>query len=319
MKYFRIFNNHSEYEDFRGSKDYPQFNISICLEEEDVHISEPKKEDYSEKYLTFVAVEPSTFSFTSNEIEYSLDNGATWSTLSVGSSTEEVGVGEEIMFKGNITSGGTTGYGIGTFSSSGKFNVEGNIMSLIYGDDFIDKTTIKSRNFESMFYQNENIVNAENLVLPSETMASYCCLRMFGGYSNLETVPELPATTCESSVIYGEDNGIVSVKPNLATSAKTISGTYHDSLRSIDISYNLTQEGQTEKPYSQRYLTFDVLTGGTIYWLARNNVAKTISYSINNGEWTEITASSTGTPITVSSGDKVTVESGNISDTFTFE
>lgn len=36
MKYFRIFNNHSDYEDFRGSDDYPTYNISLCLEEGDV-------------------------------------------------------------------------------------------------------------------------------------------------------------------------------------------------------------------------------------------------------------------------------------------
>ena len=29
--------------------------------------------------------------------------------------------------------------GIGKFSSSGKFNISGNIMSLIYGDDFYNK------------------------------------------------------------------------------------------------------------------------------------------------------------------------------------
>ena len=141
---------------------------------------------------------------------------------------------------------------------------------------------------------------------PSTIEADAISFQITYGYSDTYT-----STTCESSVIYGEDNGTVNVEPNLTTSAKTISGTYHDSLRDIDISYSITQEGQTEKPYSQRYLTFDVLTGGTIYWLARNNVAKTISYSINNGEWTEITASSTGTPITVSSGDKVRLKGTN--------
>ena len=207
MKYFRIFNNHSDYEKFRESDDYIVTNVSVCLEEGDVHISEPKSEDYSDKYLTFVAVEPSTFSFTSNEIEYSLDDGSTWSTLVVGSSTEEVGAGEKINFRANITSAGTEDVGIGTFSSTGKFDVEGNIMSLIYGDDFIDKTTAKTRNFERMFYQNENIINAENLVLPVEQIPSYCYREMFDSCTNLESAPILSATTleqyCYSSMFRG--------------------------------------------------------------------------------------------------------------------
>ena len=57
MKYFRIFNNHSDYEDFRGSDDYPTYNISLCLEEGDVHLSEEKKADYSEKYFTIESLE----------------------------------------------------------------------------------------------------------------------------------------------------------------------------------------------------------------------------------------------------------------------
>ena len=117
------------------------------------------------------------------------------------------------------------------------------------------------------------------------------------------------STTCDQGSFMDGDTVTIPIEENLSMSARTISGTYvfHD----INIPYSLTQEGQTEKPYSQRYLTFDVLTGGTIYWLARNNVAKTISYSINNGEWTEITASSTGAPITVSSGDKVRLKGTN--------
>ena len=126
------------------------------------------------------------------------------------------------------------------------------------------------------------------------------------GYSDTYT-----ARTCQSGVTYGEDFGFVSIEPNETTSARTVSGVYHDGAHGIEVPYSLTQNGKEDIPYSERYLTFDVLTGGTIQWVANNNVAKTISYSINGGEWTEITASSTGTPITVSAGDKVRLKGTN--------
>ena len=69
---------------------------------------------------------------------------------------------------------------------------------------------------------------------------------------------------------------------------------------------------QSELPYSQRYLTLDVISGGTIMWVAKSGVTKTISYSVDDGvTWTEITSTLTGTPITVSVGDKVLIKGEN--------
>lgn len=58
--------------------------------------------------------------------------------------------------------------------------------------------------------------------------------------------------------------------------------------------------------YSQDYLTFTVLTGGTIMWKALGSgYAKTIEYSKNNGTWTSLTATSAGATISVDAGDVV--------------
>ena len=47
--------------------------------------------------------------------------------------------------------------------------------------------------------------------------------------------------------------------------------------------------------YENQYLTFDIVTAGTIVWKTESPLnVKKISYSINNGEWTEITPSTTG-------------------------
>lgn len=67
--------------------------------------------------------------------------------------------------------------------------------------------------------------------------------------------------------------------------------------------------GGTPIDYSKEYLTFEVLTGGTICWHLNSGTAsksKTISYSKNGGEWTAL-ASTTGDGISfnVDAGDVV--------------
>ena len=65
--------------------------------------------------------------------------------------------------------------------------------------------------------------------------------------------------------------------------------------------------------YSKDYLTFRVLSGGTIAWNSiGTGQAKGIQYSINNGTWTSITASTT-TTISVSAGDIVRFKGTNAS------
>ena len=114
---------------------------------------------------------------------------------------------------------------------------------------------------------------------------------------------------CETTVTTSATTATIEIGENESEEARTITSayTFHD----ITIQYSVMQEGKTETPYSQRYLTLDVLTGGTIMWTKRNSVTKTISYSINDGEWTSITATSTGTPINVVSGDKVRLKGTN--------
>jgi len=65
--------------------------------------------------------------------------------------------------------------------------------------------------------------------------------------------------------------------------------------------------------YSGDYLTLDIITGGTLLWKAEGSDAtKTIEYSINNNEeWTSITSTSNGAPITVASGDVVRLRGTN--------
>jgi hypothetical protein len=142
-------------------------------------------------YLTFIAKGDGEFNFgavrESAMLEYSTDNGQTWTE----GNSVKVGFGDKVMWKGPITA---TTSGIGTFYSTVEFDVEGNIMSLLSGDNFRNNTTIRSGCFASLF-AGAPIVNADNLILAATTLETNCYEYMFGGCKSLIMAPELPATT----------------------------------------------------------------------------------------------------------------------------
>lgn len=158
------------------------------------------KHDYSKDYLTFTAIEDTTFKFSVNALQYSLDDGATWTTLPAKTASSVVTAGNKILWKQTGLTP-TSSNGIGTFSATGNFNVSGNIMSLYYGDDFVGQTDLTGKNyvFYRLFHQCDKLVSAENLILPATTLASFCYGSMFQGCTSLTTAPELPATTLASS------------------------------------------------------------------------------------------------------------------------
>lgn len=158
--------------------------------------------DYSLDYLTFRVLSPGTIKWNSigsgqaKTIQYSLNDGA-WTTITASSSTTiNVAAGDKVRFKGSNTSyakdkSNYSGFEGGTAS----FNIEGNIMSLIYGDNFEGQTTMTGTyNFCSIFKLAE-CVSAENLVLPATTLTNYCYRAMFSKCPSLTTAPKLPATT----------------------------------------------------------------------------------------------------------------------------
>ena len=157
--------------------------------------NEGSDSDTSGNYLTFVAIDSGTFKLSGNAVSYSLDNGNTWTTLASNTNSPTVSAGKKIMWKGNLTT--DSNIGIGTFSTTGRFDVEGNIMSLLYGDDFRGKKSLAGNNyaFANLFLDCVGLVSAENLCLPATTLANGCYYGMFASCTSLTTVPRLPATT----------------------------------------------------------------------------------------------------------------------------
>ena len=131
-------------------------------------------------------------------------NGIDWvrSTSSI-----SIKKGKKLYFKGNTTPSSSSG--IGTFSINKKCDIGGNILSLLYDENFegLNKIADKTYAFYKLFYNCSNIVNANKLELPAIVLSNYCYAYMFYGCSNLETYPLLPATTlanyCYTYMFYG--------------------------------------------------------------------------------------------------------------------
>lgn len=168
----------------------------------------------SEQYLTFIPLENSTFKITNNfdnseTILYSLDEGLNWNTLKLNTSTPIITSGNKILWKGRLSYNND---GIGQFSSTGQFNVKGNVMSLLYGDDYIDKTeftdsTPGHQPFHLLFASTD-VVDASKLVLPATTLTDFCYSNMFVNCKSLVKAPRiLPATTLANSCYYAMFSG----------------------------------------------------------------------------------------------------------------
>ena len=192
----------------------------------------PSPDPYASKYLTTEALESGTISFNIwktmgteyiTSISYSLDDGKTWETINNEDDKEEnlvieveVNEGDEVLWKGDAKQTGANGYG-SYFSSTARFNVKGNVMSLCYGDNFIDKDELKYEGqFAYLFYDSSGkstckVVNANNLSLPATTLANYCYYRMFQGCSSLTNAPKLPATTLPGYCYYAMFLGCTSL------------------------------------------------------------------------------------------------------------
>ena len=174
---------------------------------------------YENDYLTFRITSAGTICWKSvgsgyaKTIEYSL-NGGEWTSITAASTPPSINVvaDDVIRFKGTNTTyaGSKTNYasfgkdttGATDISSTAHFVAEGNVMSLIYGDNFIGNTAMTGTyNFCSLF-KRTNIESAENLVLPSTTLTNYCYRAMFSWCTELAVAPKLPATTLARGVYW---------------------------------------------------------------------------------------------------------------------
>ena len=137
-----------------------------------------------------------------------------------------------------------------------------------------------------------------------------------GGTENIR-ITSLSAWTISSSeswVTFSQNSGdsgrstVIATIANNTSDARTATITVTDGTNVSTIS--VSQEAYED--YASQYLTFEILSAGTISWKAGSNATKrTIQYSINDGTWTSITASTAGTTFNVAVGDKVRFKGTN--------
>lgn len=160
---------------------------------------------------TITMVIPSNVSTTDlSYVEYSTDSGITWTKVNNSSSSVSITVtidtDEFVLWRGsgNRTASGTTYNGSNYYTNitaNQQFKVYGNIMSLIYEDQFINKTSFPTSNsctFAALFYNSTNLVNAEDLIMPSQTLTTDCYNDMFR-QTSIQISPVLPARTLATS------------------------------------------------------------------------------------------------------------------------
>lgn len=213
-RYLRSFTDHQAYNTYITGSDVVLPNVSYCKQQNEMHYNPAR--DYSSEYLTFECLTGGTITIMASldnvagkTVSYSTDNGDTWSSITT-STTEQsfgtFGIGDKVLFKGtnNVYS---EQYEINYFGGTAQVKIYGNIMSLIYGDNFANQTSFPSNtnnNFDSLFSSYSNLIDAENLVLPATTLTSECYLALFYFCSGLTKAPKiLPAATLASGCYKG--------------------------------------------------------------------------------------------------------------------
>ena len=205
MEYINTFNTTAEYNVAKSGETYGRPHVSLVLDSGEIHYEEY---DYSQDYLTFVIKTSGTFyivPYEASSVYYSLDNGETWVNFSQGG-TITVSAGDKLMWKGTLSHGEGKYWDREEVEPDVHFDIQGNIMSLVYGDNFKGQTDLTGKALGSIFSGME-IENAKNLILPATTLETSCYEYMFDNCRSLITAPELPATTlanyCYEGMFYG--------------------------------------------------------------------------------------------------------------------
>ena len=173
-------------------------------------------------YLCFTALEAGQFTLTIpaavtatylSYVEWSKD-GRTWThtdnTSEAVTIDVQVASGEKVYWRGEGIKYGTYAQpsttANSTFSSTANFDASGNIMSLLFGENFVGVTAFSSSStfaFAGLFANNRKLKSIEELSMPATILANACYASTFNSCSSLTgMMRELPATALPQSCYY---------------------------------------------------------------------------------------------------------------------
>ena len=198
-RYLKIFSSQSDYESQKDSVMGIPHIVLLDDTNEVICASKNKKDeiDYSKEYFTIEALGKGTVGigipYSVTSLKYRKNNEPWIETseaiqlLVVANDTIQIScVNDDFM--GDCST---------VFDISAPFNVKGNIMSLVYGDNFEGQIDLSGKGsaFAYLLRGCITLQNAENLILPATTLADFCYIDMFRECTSLLTAPQLPATT----------------------------------------------------------------------------------------------------------------------------
>lgn len=188
MELIKKFNSYEEYESFKRSEDYKVPNICAIENNGEINV-----EYNSNTYFWIEALEDITVFFRDANSantprgNYSFDK-ITWTAFKQNQSVVVL-TGTKLYIKNPVIPGSYNA--VGKFIISGACNIGGNIMSLLYGDDFLNNTVFPQYCFYGLF-ENSPIVCAHELLITATSLGVMCCSAMFHNCKQLITAPQLP-------------------------------------------------------------------------------------------------------------------------------
>lgn len=221
-------------------------------------------------------------------------DGTNWESMGSTSTTAitaTIPANGKLYLKATANAWGTPSY-YNTINTTGNCNVGGDIMSLLYGDNFTgEETTFPSGstyNFMGLFQSNTHLVDTSSLILPATTLAEECYYNMFAGCTSLTAAPALPATTLANGCYYNMFNGCTSLTAAPELPATTlVANCYRTMFQSCTSLNKVTTYAQDiSASYCLLYWLNGVSLTGTFYNMACTTYPEGASGILNS--WTEL-------------------------------
>lgn len=189
-------------------------------------------------YVEDISGSDNTLSITKNndsaptvEVFYSTDqqNWSSMGSTSTTAITATIPANSKLYLKANTDKWGVSENVFNKISTGYNFNVGGNIMSLLYSDNFDGAVFGSNNTYAFVFlFDGSHIQSAANLILPSNTV-DYCYDHLFSN-SSLTTPPVLPATTMTNVCYKSMFEWCTSLTQAPALPATTLARSCYDSM-----------------------------------------------------------------------------------------